>query len=128
MEIIISAVAHEIKAFHVKHLIGVDTVCVGCYYMGVEILGGGYPSSLAPLSNSERVVKVGEKINGYAVDSIKEYRDKMIADAVQKALGAELAGMPETAEFWDVIAEEYRLKTNEEVTFRMIMRGVRRDG
>lgn len=96
--------------------------------MGVEILGGGYPSSLAPLSNSERVVKVGEKINGYAVDSIKEYRDKMIADAVQKALGAELAGMPETAEFWDIIAEEYRLKTNEEVTFRMIMRGVRRDG
>lgn len=68
------------------------------------------------------------KINGYTIEQIKEYRDKMIADAFQNALGAELAGMSETAEFWDVIAEEYRLKTNEEVTFRMIMRGVRRDG
>ena len=71
---------------------------------------------------------MGEKINGYAVDSIKEYRDKMIADAVQKALGAELAGMPETAEYWDILAEEYKNRTSEEITFKMIMRGVRRDG
>ena len=128
MGFIINAVAHEIKEFHVKHLIGVDTVLYKCYYVGVEILGGGYPSSLAPLSNSERVVKVGEKINGYAVDSIKEYRDKMVADAVQNALGAELAGMPETAEFWDILADEYKEKTDEEITFKMISRGVRRDG
>ena len=34
----------------------------------------------------------------------------MVADAVQNALGAELAGMPETADFWDILADEYKEK------------------
>ena len=71
---------------------------------------------------------MAEKINGYTVDSIREYRVQMVEDAIQNALGAELAGMPETADFWDILAEEYRDKTDEEITFKMITRGVRRNG
>ena len=71
---------------------------------------------------------MAEKINGYTVDSIREYRVQMVEDAIQNALGAELAGMPETADFWDILAEEYRDKTDEEITFKMITRGIRRDG
>ena len=52
----------------------------------------------------------------------------MVEDAIQNALGAELAGMPETADFWDILAEEYRDKTDEEITFKMITRGIRKDG
>lgn len=69
-----------------------------------------------------------EIINGYTVEFIKEYRVMMVDDAIQNALGAELAGMPETADFWDILAEEYQIKTDEEITFRMITRGVRKDG
>ena len=71
---------------------------------------------------------MAEKINGYTVDSIREYRVQMVEDAIQNALGAELAGMPETADFWDILAEEYRDKTDEEITFKMITRGIRRNG
>lgn len=71
---------------------------------------------------------MAEKINGYTVEFVREYREIMVADAVQNALGAELAGMPETADFWDILADEYKEKTDEEITFKMIMRGVRRDG
>ncbi len=71
---------------------------------------------------------MAEKINGYTVDSIREYRVQMVEDAIQNALGAELAGMPETADFWDILAEEYRDKTDEEITFKMITRGIRKDG
>ena len=71
---------------------------------------------------------MAEKINGYTVEFIHEYRDKMVADAVQNALGAEKAGMPETAEFWDILVDEYRDKTDEEITFKMITRGIRKDG
>ena len=49
-------------------------------------------------------------------------------DAIQNALGAEKAGMPETAEFWDILADEYKEKTDEEITFKMITRGIRRNG
>ena len=42
---------------------------------------------------------MAKKINGYTVEFIGEYREIMVADAVQNALGAELAGMPETADF-----------------------------
>ena len=52
----------------------------------------------------------------------------MVEDAIQNALGAEKAGMPETAEFWDILADEYKEKTDEEITFKMISRGIRRDG
>ena len=71
---------------------------------------------------------MAKKINGYTVEFVREYRDMMVADAVQNALGAELAGMPETAEFWDILADEYKEKTDEEITFKMISRGIRRDG
>ena len=71
---------------------------------------------------------MAEKINGYTVEFIHEYRDMMVEDAIQKALGAEKAGMPETAEFWDILVDEYRDKTDEEITFKMITRGVRRNG
>ena len=71
---------------------------------------------------------MAEKINGYTVDSIREYRVQMVEDAIQNALGAELAGMPETADFWDILADEYKEKTDEEITFKMISRGIRRDG
>ena len=71
---------------------------------------------------------MAKTINGYTVEFIGEYREIMVADAVQNALGAELAGMPETAEFWDILADEYKEKTDEEITFKMIIRGVRRDG
>jgi len=71
---------------------------------------------------------LAKKINGYTVEFIHEYREIMVADAVQNALGAELAGMPETAEFWDILVDEYRDKTDEEITFKMISRGIRRDG
>ena len=71
---------------------------------------------------------MAEKINGYTVDSIREYRVQMVEDAIQNALGAELAGMPETADFWDILAEEYKNKTDEEITFKMIARGVGRNG
>ena len=71
---------------------------------------------------------MAKTINGYTVEFIGEYREIMVADAVQNALGAELAGMPETAEFWDILADEYKEKTDEEITFKMISRGVRRDG
>ena len=66
---------------------------------------------------------MAKKINGYTVEFIAEYRDMMVEDAIQNALGAELAGMPETADFWDILAEEYRDKTDEEITFKMITRG-----
>jgi hypothetical protein len=81
-----------------------------------------------PLINFERVVKMAKKINGYTVEFIEEYRGVIVEDAIQNALGAELAGMPETAEYWDILAEEYKNRTSEEITFKMIMRGVRRDG
>ena len=71
---------------------------------------------------------MAEKINGYTVAFINEYRDMMVEDAIQHALGAEKAGMPETAEFWDILVDEYRDKTDEEITFKMITRGVRRNG
>ena len=71
---------------------------------------------------------MAKKINGYTVEFVREYRDMMVADAVQNALGAELAGMPETADFWDILADEYKEKTDEEITFKMISRGIRRDG
>ena len=71
---------------------------------------------------------MAKKINGYTVEFICEYREIMVADAVQNALGAELAGMPETAEFWDILADEYKEKTDEEITFKMISRGVERNG
>ena len=71
---------------------------------------------------------MAEKINGYTVDSIREYRVQMVEDAMQTALGAELAGMPETADFWDILAEEYREKTDEEITFKMITRGIEKNG
>ena len=71
---------------------------------------------------------MAEKINGYTVDSIREYRVQMVEDAIQNALGAEVAGMPETAEFWDILADEYKEKTDEEITFKMITRGIRKDG
>lgn len=71
---------------------------------------------------------MAKKINGYTVEFIHEYREIMVADAVQNALGAELAGMPETAEFWDILADEYKEKTDEEITFKMITRGIRRNG
>lgn len=71
---------------------------------------------------------MAKKINGYTVEFVREYRDMMVADAVQNALGAELAGMPETAEFWDILADEYKEKTDEEITFKMITRGIRRNG
>ena len=71
---------------------------------------------------------MAKKINGYTVEFVREYRDMMVADAVQNALGAEKAGMPETAEFWDILVDEYRDKTDEEITFKMITRGVRRNG
>ena len=71
---------------------------------------------------------MAEKINGYTVDSIREYRVQMVEDAIQNALGAEKAGMPETAEFWDILVDEYRDKTDEEITFKMITRGVERNG
>lgn len=71
---------------------------------------------------------MAKKINGYTVEFVREYREIMVADAVQNALGAELAGMPETAEFWDILANEYKEKTDEEITFKMITRGIRRDG
>lgn len=71
---------------------------------------------------------MAKKINGYTVEFIHEYREIMVADAVQNALGAELAGMPETAEFWDILADEYKEKTDEEITFKMITRGVERNG
>ena len=71
---------------------------------------------------------MAKKINGYTVEFVHEYREIMVADAVQNALGAELAGMPETADFWDILADEYKEKTDEEITFKMISRGVRRDG
>ena len=51
---------------------------------------------------------MAEKINGYTVEFIHEYRDMMVEDAIQNALGAEKAGMPETAEFWDILVDEYR--------------------
>ena len=71
---------------------------------------------------------MAKKINGYTVDFIHEYREIIVADAIQNAVGAELAGMPETAEFWDILVDEYRDKTDEEITFKMISRGIRRDG
>ena len=71
---------------------------------------------------------MAKKINGYTVEFIAEYRDMMVEDAIQNALGAEKAGMPETAEFWDILVDEYRDKTDEEITFKMISRGIRRDG
>ena len=71
---------------------------------------------------------MAKKINGYTVDFIADYRDMMVDDAIQNALGAETAGMPETADFWDILAEEYRDKTDEEITFKMIARGVERNG
>lgn len=71
---------------------------------------------------------MAKKINGYTVEFVREYRDMMVADAVQNALGAEKAGMPETAEFWDILADEYKEKTDEEITFKMITRGIRRNG
>ena len=71
---------------------------------------------------------MAKKINGYTVEFVHEYREIMVADAVQNALGAELAGMPETADFWDILAEEYKNKTDEEITFKMIARGVGRNG
>ena len=71
---------------------------------------------------------MAKKINGYTVEFIGEYREIMVADAVQNALGAELAGMPETADFWDILADEYKEKTDEEITFKMITRGIRRNG
>ena len=71
---------------------------------------------------------MAKKINGYTVEFIGEYREIIVADAVQNALGAEKAGMPETADFWDILAEEYRDKTDEEITFKMIARGVERNG
>lgn len=71
---------------------------------------------------------MAEKINGYTVDSIREYRVQMVEDAIQNALGAELAGMPETADFWDILADEYKSKTDEEITFKMITRGVEKNG
>lgn len=71
---------------------------------------------------------MAKKINGYTVEFIREYREIIVADAVQNALGAELAGMPETAEFWDILADDYKNKTDEEMTFKMITRGIRRDG
>ena len=70
---------------------------------------------------------MAKKINGYTVEFIGEYREIMVADAVQNALGAELAGMPETAEFWDILADEYKNKTDEEITFKMISRGIERN-
>ena len=71
---------------------------------------------------------MAKTINGYTIEFISEYREIMVADAVQNALGAELAGMPETAEFWDILADEYKEKTDEEITFKMITRGIRRNG
>ena len=71
---------------------------------------------------------MAKKINGYTVEFVHEYREIMVADAVQNALGAELAGMPETADFWDILADEYKEKTDEEITFKMISRGIRRNG
>ena len=70
---------------------------------------------------------MAKKINGYTVEFVREYRDMMVADAVQNALGAEKAGMPETADFWDILADEYKNKTDEEITFKMISRGIERN-
>ena len=71
---------------------------------------------------------MAEKINGYTVEFIQDYRTMMIEDAEQNAMVAELAGMPETSDYWDILAEEYANRTSEEITYKMIMRGVRRDG
>ena len=71
---------------------------------------------------------MAKKINGYTVEFVHEYREIMVADAVQNALGAELAGMPETADFWDILADEHKEKTDEEITFKLISWGIRRDG
>mgnify|MGYP003598642398 CR=1 FL=1 len=70
---------------------------------------------------------MAKKINGYTVEFIGEYRDMMVEDAIQNALGAEKAGMPETADFWDILADEYKNKTDEEITFKMISRGIERN-
>lgn len=69
-----------------------------------------------------------KKINGYTVGFIKEYRVMMVEDALKNAYSAEMAGLSETADYWDILAEEYKNKTDEEITFKMITRGIRKDG
>lgn len=71
---------------------------------------------------------MSKKINGYTVEFIKEYRVMMVEEALKNAYSAEMAGLPENAAYWDILVDEYKNRTDEEITFKMITRGIRKDG
>lgn len=67
-------------------------------------------------------------VNGYKIETIAEYRKMLIADALKNALDAEACGLEDIASVWDENVEFYKNKTDEEISCKMIIRGVRRDG
>jgi len=67
-------------------------------------------------------------VNGYKVETIAEYRKKLIADALKNALDAETCGLQDIALICDETAEFLKNRTDQDISCKMIIRGVRRDG
>lgn len=67
-------------------------------------------------------------VNGYKIETIAEYRKTLIAEALKNALDAEACGLEEIADTWDETAEFLKNRTEQDISCKMIMRGVRRDG
>ena len=71
---------------------------------------------------------MAEKINGYTVEFVREYRKILVDEALKNALDAEACGLEEIALLWDENVEFYKNRTDEEITVKMIIRGIRKDG
>lgn len=67
-------------------------------------------------------------VNGYKVETIAKYRKKLIADAQKNALDAEACGLEDIALIWDETVEFLKNRTDQDISCKMIIRGVRRDG
>lgn len=67
-------------------------------------------------------------VNGYKEQQVIYYQKMLVEDARLNAIDAESLSLFDTADHWDYYADEYSKKTLEEISCKMIYRGVSRNG
>lgn len=66
-------------------------------------------------------------VNGYTVGFIQDYKMELIKEAQKNAIDAEQCGLEDIAKIWDETVEWYSTRSLQDISCKMIIRGVRRN-